>query len=81
MGKMKIWDPEEFVVQMLRTLGGLIMIGGEFAFFMFFRMRGLITERKIIIAATFACDGASSSRGILSSVTLTQGRPYACVET
>ena len=33
MGKMKKWDPEEFVVQMLRTPGGLIMIGGQYTFF------------------------------------------------
>jgi hypothetical protein len=28
-GKMKKWDPEDFVVQMLRTPGGLILVGGE----------------------------------------------------
>ena len=36
LGKMKKFDPEEFVVQMLRTPGGLIMIGGQFVFFVFF---------------------------------------------
>ena len=33
VGNMKKWDPEEFVVQMLRTPGGLIMIGGQSASF------------------------------------------------
>ena len=64
MGKMKKWDPEEFVVQMLRTPGGLIMIGGQYAFFFwFFRMRVLITESRFDIAAAFSCDGLFSSRG------------------
>ena len=33
MRKMKNWPPEEYVVQMLRTRGGLILIGGKSAFF------------------------------------------------
>jgi len=39
-GRMKKWDPEEFVVQMLRTPGGLILIGGESASFFFFFLSG-----------------------------------------
>jgi hypothetical protein len=41
-GKMKKWDPEEFVVQMLRTPGGLILIGGESSAFLGLGIRGLI---------------------------------------
>ena len=62
MGKMKNWDPEEFVVQMLRTPGGLIMIGGQSASFFPAGMRELITEGRFDIAAAFSCVGLFSSR-------------------
>jgi hypothetical protein len=45
---MKKWDPEEFVVQMLKTPGGLIFIEGKSSAFLFMLL--LIRERVDLIS-------------------------------
>lgn len=51
-GKMKAWDAEEFVVRLLRSPGGLILVGGTFSGFSILRILRLIRVNRFYLAPT-----------------------------